>query len=160
MPRTGKLFAGIVSELFSGIARGKICTTDGACQFVVDKDILASDLAAGDVTLVKDSEVPRGHKCYVTNYQLRFGNTAFATATDVRLSDNASTPTDFVTVTIANTTGFKHLTSASQTGVTHGSALLQRTGGAAEKGIRLRTTGSAPTAGSDFSIRVEGFFAP
>lgn len=160
MPGTGKLFAGKIASLIAGIVRGKPSTSDGACSFVVDKDVTAADLIAGDVTLVADSDVPRGHKCYITDYQLRFGGTAFATATDVRISDTAPSPTDFVTVAIANTTGFKHLTSASQTGVTNGNALLLRQGGAAGRGIRLRTTGSAPTAGSDLSVRIEGFFAP
>lgn len=159
MPATGKIFVDKLVKLAQKLYRGDIEAGDGPCEFFVDRTVTAAQLIAGPVTLINDSDVPSGYKLYVTELTIRWGATAFATATDVRVSDTNSTPVDFVTVLVANTTG---VTSwpIDETGVTWGSALNSRTGATAGKGLRVRTTGSTPTSGSSFIVTVKGYIAP
>lgn len=136
----------------------------GPAFFEVDLDVTAAQIIAGPVTVVPDSMVPPGYKLYLTDYQIRWGGTAFTTATDVRISDTNSTPVDFVTVTVANT-GSNNIhrlspTGVTQTGVTQGAGIVNRGGGTSGKGLQIRTTGSTPAAGSAFSVYVRGYFSP
>ncbi len=138
---------------------------DGPCFFTVDVDVTAAQLIAGAVTILADSLVPRNCKCYIRDYQIRWGGVAFATATDIRLSDTNAAPVDFVTVLIANTVNIFHRLSASvvaMVGVTQGAALTSQAtdGGTVGKGLQIRSTGAAPTAGSTFRVTVSGYFAP
>lgn len=137
---------------------------DGPCQFEAEVEITAAQLIAGAVVLLPDSLVPRNCKCFIRDYEIRWGGSAFATATDVRLSDTNASPVDFVTVLVANTLNALHRlspTGVTQTGVTQSTALTSTAsdGGTVGKGLQVRTTGSTPTAGSTFRVYVRGFFA-
>jgi hypothetical protein len=105
--------------------------------------------------ILPDTQVPQGCRCYVTDVQFCFNGTAFATATDIRISDTNGTPVDFATVAIANTSSYQRLGGAN---VTAGAGIA--TGGTLSKGLQIRKTGSNATGGHAFTVVVRGFFAP
>lgn len=123
-------------------------------QIGTDASTALSAVNSG-ATLIPDSQVPRGCRVYVTDVEFKFNGTAFATSTDIRISDTAATPVDFATVAIANTGSFQRLGGAN---VTAGAGIAN--GGTVGRGLRIRQTGTAATAGHAFRVYVRGYFAP
>jgi len=135
---------------------------DGPCQFETEVEVTAAMLIAGAVTVLPDASVPRNCKVYLRDYQFRWGSTAFATASNIFLSDTNASPVDFVTVTVGAAASAIHRfspTGVTQTNVTQGAALIgPADGGTTGKGLQVRTN-VAPTLGSTFRVYVRGFFA-
>lgn len=107
--------------------------------------------------------VPKGYKAYIT-YVLFVvnGATAWASGTDVRISDDAGSPVDWVTVATAALTGNAVISvpfGGTVTGVTQTAATIAPvTGGlTSERGIVVRATGTF-TAGSNLEVYIEGFY--
>ena len=117
---------------------------------------ITSAAAATAVSLLADSEVPTGKKCYITGFIARVnGATNWGTTATVKIQDTNSSAVDFVTMAVAaltgNTTVFPHTSN-----VTLGSAILLGSGGTASKGLQLK--GNANGTGSDLVVTVFGFF--
>lgn len=159
MATTHKQFLGKIVDYLTGYRRGKLANTDGACTFEIDQAFTTSTLTGtASVTLLEDAAVPTGLKCYITEYVIRFGSTAFAA--NVKISDSNSTPVDFVTVLAANTTGYYCNTCGTlPTGLTQEAALTANSGGTASKGLVLRSA-STQSLGSAGSVYIRGYFAP
>lgn len=181
MARSGALFAQRLVQQAVGLFRGRIDVGaavgsnwqgEGSCLFEVDVPYSAAQLNTGSVPLIEASAVPRGMRLYVTDWAIRFGGTAFATANDVRISTlagpgDSAAITDFVTVAVANTNQFQTRGSGTSpsTGVTQGPAFRDGTGGTVNQGLQIRLANSAGatvtgTAGSNGSVYVRGYFAP
>lgn len=77
---------------------------------------------------------------------------AFATLTDIRLSDTAASPVDIMTLAQAQATNGAVITTTS-TGVTLGAGF--RVALTAGKGVQIRQTGTAGTGGTSISGIVE-----
>lgn len=76
---------------------------------------------------------------------------AFATCTDVRVSDTAGPPVDVVTVAVAGLTNGAIIGEATTANVTLGTFAASLT---AAQGLKVRQTGSACTGGTNILIRV------
>ncbi len=178
MAKNNSLFANTQVADTVGIYRGRLdvgntgssnWVGEGPCVFEVDVPFTAAQLNAGSVTLIDPAVVPRGLKLYVTDWAIRFGGVAFATANDARIStlaaaSDANAVADFVTVAAANTTGYasRGAGTTPSTGVTQGTPFREGTGGTVNQGLQLRlataggvtTTGTAGAAGS---VYVRGY---
>lgn len=131
----------------------------GPVMFECMTSVTAAQIAAGAVTLISDSDVPTGSKLVPLSIIIHFhASTAFTTATDIRLSDTATSPIDFITVAIANTTGTKSLPNPEAvTGVTVSTDYRTfNASGNSGKGLQIRSTGSTPAAGDTFYVYVRG----
>jgi|SRR5579872_313034 len=92
-----------------------------------------------------------GRTITVTNfYMMAHGN--FTTATDVRISDTASSPVDVVTVVVADFQDTNIVTPAGGTGITVGTFAAPLTAG---KGLQLRKTGSSITVATSATVTVQ-----
>lgn len=107
---------------------------------------------------------PKGYKPFVT-YALFVvnGATAWTGGTDIRLSDDAGSPVDWVTITAAALTGNTTISvpfGGTVTGVTQNAAVLDPVNGGltTERGLVVRATGTF-SAGSTIGLYVEGFYA-
>lgn len=79
-------------------------------------------------------------------------NGAFTTATDIRLSSTEASPTDIVTIGIAQATDNATHAKGIGTNTLNDDALLPRASLAAGAGVQLRKTGSAAAGGTDVEV--------
>jgi hypothetical protein len=117
---------------------------------------ITSAAAATAVSLLADSEVPTGKKCYVTGFIGRVnGTTVWATTATVKIQDTNSSAVDFVTMAVAALTSQARVYPGTAN-VTTENAMANGTGGTASKGLQLK--GDANGTGSDLIVTVTGFF--
>lgn len=88
----------------------------------------------------------------VVNFRLQV-NTSFITATDIRLSDTASSPVDIVTLAIANATDGNIITPDGGTGITIGAGYNAAL--TASKGVQIRKTGSTAASGVSIGYMIQ-----
>ena len=79
-------------------------------------------------------------------------NGAFTTATDIRLSTTEASPTDLMTIAIAQATDNATHAKGIGTNTLNDDALLPRASLAAGAGLQLRKTGSAAAGGTDVEV--------
>lgn len=114
-------------------------------------------LAATPVSIIADSEVPRGYAPFVTDMWVRVnGATAWTTAATFKIQDTNGTPVDFFTIAIAGLTGNAYLRE-NTANVTADLAHALMTGGTAGKGLQTRANANAG-AGSPTVVTIEGFY--
>lgn len=93
-----------------------------------------------------------GRRYRVVDFIIRFNGT-FLTSTDIRLSSTEGTPSDIVTILIANaTTGAVHRAGVGTNTLT--AANFGTSSLVAGTGIQLRQTGPAATGGTDVMVVV------
>ena len=131
-------------------------TDDEQVIWFVRTATITSAAAATAVSLVKDVEVPRGFKPYLTDFHAKVdGGTGWGTTATVKIQDTNGTPVDFVTMAIAALTSnaFVGKTTAN---VTAEAALAKNTGGTAGKGLQIK--GNANGTGNDLVVTVVGYY--
>lgn len=117
---------------------------------------ITSAAAATAVSLIADSAVPTGKKCYVTGFIGRVnGTTVWATTATVKIQDTNSSAVDFVTMAVAALTSQARVYPGTAN-VTTENAMANGTGGTVNKGLQLK--GDANGTGSDLIVTVTGFF--
>lgn len=116
--------------------------------------VTLAQLNAGQV--ITNLEAVSGRQFGIVDYFIKF-NGAFATATDIRLSTTEGSPTDIVTIPIAqagdNVSHGRGINSANHT--ENDAATLPVASLAAGAGVQLRKTGSSATGGTDVEVMVE-----
>ncbi len=125
-------------------------------QFEVQGTLLSS-APTTPIVLIPDALVPAGKSIYV-NYLLVTvnGATAWTTAYNVLIEDDAGTPIVGVTLATANLLANAVLQFGS-TGVTPGAAVLGQTGLTAGKGLVVVGSSASIIAGSPLIVTVGGY---
>lgn len=111
---------------------------------------ITSAAAATAVSLLADSQVPSGKKCYLMDFHAKVnGATQWATTATVKIQDTNGTPVDFVTMAVAALTA-NAFVGKFTANVTPEAALVAGTGGTAAKGLQLK--GDANGTGSNLIV--------
>jgi len=119
-------------------------------RFVRAKATITSAAAATAVSLIPDSMVGAGEKCYLMDFIGRVnGTTVWATTSTVKIQDTNSSAVDFVTAAVAALTSQARIYPGTAN-VTSEDAYSLGTGGTAGKGLQLK--GNANGTGSDLVI--------
>lgn len=140
-----------------GIMVGSRWKTPSPGTNSVTKTVTLAQLNAGH-TIVKGFGAVRYR---VVDFLLLMNGT-FATATDIRLSDTASTPVDIATIAIANAEDNAQIgpqtVDVPVAGTENPKAVLGAGWAAklgAGQGIQIRKTGSAATGGTDILVTIQ-----
>ncbi len=115
---------------------------------------------AGPLSGAIPKRVPKGYKVCVEDIQVLFSGTAWTLGTDLRISDTSAGPVDFLTIAASAATAgvfYRAPFNGAIAGVTLGGALTSNSGGAVDKGLVIRATGTF-TAGSAFTVWIRGYF--
>jgi hypothetical protein len=147
-----------VQTYAAGVATGYLPGNLDSGRIMFERTVTITSAAAGTaVSIVADSEVPAGKKCYVLGFRGQVaGGTLWATTATVKVQDTNGTPVDFITVAVAAMTANANI-FANTANVTPENAYMRNTGGTAAKGVRLK--GNANGTGSDFIVTVYGYIA-
>lgn len=121
-------------------------------RFVRATATITSAAAATAVSLIPDSMVGAGEKCYLMGFIGRVnGTTVWGTTATVKIQDTNSSAVDFVTAAVAALTSQARIYPGTAN-VTSEDAYSLGTGGTAGKGLQLK--GNANGTGSDFVVSV------
>ncbi len=123
-----------------------IVDLSGNKLFSVEHVVTLAELNAGHTIL----PAPAGRKLKVVDFFIKFTGT-FTTATDIRLSDLASSPVDIVTIVIAQAGDGVYHTRSKGTNTLGAGFMADLTAG---KGIQLRKTGSSAAGGTSITVQV------